>query len=484
MEKLVKIPKVLPLWIGGEEIISEKKFKNTNPFDQSLISEVCIADQKHIEKAIQLARNAQIQWAKKKPKERANVLRKAAAIMRANNDQLAEVETQDTGRPIRETTVVDIVSAADCLEYICSLIETRSTRHIPLGEGTFAYTLEKPLGVCLGIGAWNYPLQVAVWKSAPALACGNSFIFKPSEFTPTTAYFLAKAYQEAGLPKGLFQVLQGDGSVGKALVENPGIAKVSLTGSIPTGKAIYRAAATDLKKISLELGGKGPLIIFDDADLSGAVQAALLANFYSQGEVCSNGTRVFIHESIQDKFTKLLLAECKKIIVGNPSDPQTHMGPMISTAHKEKVLQAIEKAQSEGASLLCGGSLDGSLIAATILGDCHDEMDCVKNEIFGPVLSLLSFKDESEVITRANASPFGLAGGVFTKDLARGHRMAQALEVGVSWVNSYNLTPVEMPFGGTKESGLGMENGHEVLKEYTRSHAIYINSSGEYDSFF
>lgn len=479
----MNIPKILPLWINDKEIISEESFENTNPYDESILCQVSVANDQQIESAVQFAKEAQKAWKLKNAKERATILRKTASILREQNDFLAKIETLDTGRPIRETICVDIISAADCLEYISSLIEVNSSRHIPLGQGSFAYTLNKPLGVCLGIGAWNYPLQVATWKAAPALATGNAFIFKPSEYTPISAYFLAKAFKTAGLPAGLFQVLQGDGEIGKKLVKHPGINKVSLTGSVPTGMKIYESSAKDLKKVSLELGGKSPLIIFDDCDIKGAVNASMLANFYSQGEICSNGTRVFVQKNIKNEFIQQLIAETKKIIIGDPLDHQTHMGPLIGKHHKQKVVSEIENAIAQGAKLVYGEKYDGNIIGPTIFSNCTDEMSCVQNEIFGPVMSILEFESPQEVITRANQTEFGLAGGVFTQNLSLAHKVSEQLEVGVCWINSYNLTPVEMPFGGAKKSGIGMENGHEVLKEYTRVQSIYVNTTDAYDSF-
>lgn len=482
--EFMNIPKILPLWINGEAIESEKTFDNLNPYTNELLCKVSVGNDFHIEKAIESAAKAQVEWANRHPKSRARILRNTAKLLKDKNDELAQIESQDTGKVIRETICVDIVSAVDCLEYIASLIETHSSRYIPLGQNAFSYTLNKPLGICLGIGAWNYPIQIATWKAAPALATGNAFIFKPSELTPITAYFLAEIFREAGLPNGLFQVIHGDGRIGKKLVEHKEIRKVSLTGSVETGIKIYESAAKGLKKISLELGGKGPLIICEDADIDGAVQAAMLANFYSQGEVCSNGTRVFVHKNIYDVFTNKLIEESKKIKMGNPLDKSVHMGPLISSAHKDKVNGFIKRAIADGADLLLGDDIEGNFISPTILGNCNDEMECVKEEIFGPVLSLLKFTDEEEVLTRANNTNFGLAGAVFSKDISKAHKIANELEVGVSWINAYNLTPVEMPFGGAKMSGLGMENGHEVLKEYYRTQSVYVNSGKSFDSFF
>jgi len=481
----MNIPKKLPLWISGKEVFSEKTFETINPFDQSVISLVSIASEEQINQAVADAKKASESWRKVAPKERARVLLETARILRSQNDELAKIETTDTGKAIRETICVDIVSAIDCLEYMASLISVHSSRHIPLGHAGFAYTLSKPLGVCAGIGAWNYPIQIAAWKSAPALATGNAFIFKPSEQTPISAFFLAKAYKEAGLPDGLFQVVQGAGDVGKLLVEHTGIAKVSLTGSVETGKKIYSSCANSLKKLSLELGGKSPLIIFDDANLEDAVQATLLANFYSSGQVCSNGTRVFVHSKIKEKFEGMLLSETKKIICGDPMDEKVHLGPLVSAKHKENVSGHIKLAKEHGATFLLDDTdMGGNFITPIILTNGTDKMSCARDEIFGPVVTLLNFDNEAEVVDRANDTNFGLAGGVFTNDLERAHRVAQNLEVGTTWINAYNLAPVEVPFGGAKHSGLGSENGHEVLKEYTRTQSVFVKGEENPNIFF
>ena len=475
--------KELPLWVNGKEILTENKFQNTDPFTNEVICEVSTPDHLLIEEIIDSSKKAQKKWADYSPKKRAKILRKAAFILEELNDEIALIETIDTGRPIRETKNVDIVSSVDCLNYMASQIETLSTRHQNIGDNQFFFTINKPIGVCLGIGAWNYPIQIATWKSAPALAMGNSFIFKTSENAPMSALYLAKAYQKAGLPDGLFQIIHGDGEIGSQLVNHPSI-KVSLTGSVETGKKVFQASSSSLKKTSLELGGKGPLIIMDDANLEGAVQSAMLANFYSQGEICSNGTRVFVHEKIYETFLSLLINETQKIISGDPKDDHTHLGPLINKRQVLKVQNFISLARDEGAAVFQPYSQVGNIVPPTILTNCTDHMNCVRHEIFGPVMSILKFSDKDEVIQRANNTNYGLAGAVFSENLSIAYKIASKLEVGVSWVNSYNLTPVEMPFGGHKDSGLGMENGIEVLKEYSRIQSIFVNSSKNYDSFF
>ncbi len=352
--------------------------------------------------------------------------------------------------------------------------------HIDLG-GAFAYTRREPLGVVAAIGAWNYPIQIACWKAAPALACGNAVVFKPSELTPLSALQLAAILKEAGLPDGVFNVVQGGRETGSLLPGHPGVDKVSLTGSVPTGRAVMAAAGAAIKPATMELGGKSPLIVFEDADLDSAVGGAMLGNFYSAGQICSNGTRVFVHRRIRDDFLSRLVARTEAMRLGDPLDPATQMGPLISAAQREKVRFYIDAGRAEGATLRSGGSVPqlqgfegGFFLAPTIFADVRDTMRIAREEIFGPVMCVLDFDDEDEVIARANDTEFGLAAGVFTRDLARGHRVIARLDAGTCWINTYNLTPVEMPFGGVKRSGVGRENGRAAIEHYTRLKSVYV----------
>ncbi|MBU6207320.1 MAG: betaine-aldehyde dehydrogenase, partial [Alphaproteobacteria bacterium] len=420
-------------------------------------------------------------WAARTGAERSRILRRAADLLRERNYALAELETRDTGKPIQETAVVDVASGADCIEYYAGVAPTLSGEHIDFGPGAFGYTRREPLGVVAGIGAWNYPLQIACWKSAPALACGNAMIFKPAELTPLTAIELEKIYLEAGVPAGVFQVVQGMAATGQLLSRHPGIAKISLTGEVGTGKKVMADAAGTLKYVTLELGGKSPLIIFDDADLDNAVSGALLANFYSAGEVCSNGTRVFVHRNVRDAFLARLKARTEAMIIGDPMDPETQVGALISAEHMDKVLGYIARGKAEGATLLTGGyrvtsgtCTRGNFVAPTIFTTCSDDMTIVREEIFGPVMTVLDFTDETEVIARANATEFGLAAAVFTRDLTRAHRIIAQLQAGTCWINTYNITPIELPFGGNKQSGLGRENGRAAIEHYTQLKSVYV----------
>jgi betaine-aldehyde dehydrogenase len=414
--------------------------------------------------------------------ERGRILCKAADLIRARNRELSILETRDTGKPLQETLVADAASGADCLEYFGGIAASIAGETVQQGDSYF-YTRREPLGVCVGIGAWNYPIQIACWKAAPALACGNAMIFKPSELTPLTALKLAEIFKEAGLPDGVFNVLQGAAATGNALVGHPGVAKVSLTGSVATGKAVAKAAAATLKQVTLELGGKSPLIVFADADIEQAVTGAMLANFYSSGQVCSNGTRVFVHRDILNSFLEQLAERTAKIRLGDPLDETTQMGPLVSRQQWDKVMAYIDAGNREGARLLCGGKPAivagferGHYVEPTVFADVSDGMTIAREEIFGPVMSVLVFDSVDEVIARANDTEFGLAAGVFTADLEMAHEVIAQLQAGTCWINTYNITPIEMPFGGMKQSGYGRENSLHAIDHYTQIKAVYVET--------
>ena len=460
---------------------SGETFATVNPATGETLARVEIADAATVDRAVDAAERGQAVWAAMTGTERGRALKRAADLLRGANAELARLETLDTGKPIQETLAVDVHSGADCLEYYGGIAATLAGEHIDLGPSAFGYTRREPLGVVAGIGAWNYPLQIACWKSAPALACGNAMIFKPAELTPLTALRLAEIYTEAGLPDGVFNVVQGFADTGRLLSRHPKIRKISLTGEVNTGKAVMADAAATLKAVTLELGGKSPLIVFEDAKLDNAVSGALMANFYSAGEVCSNGTRVFVHRSVKAAFLEKLIARIETMVVGDPLDPATHVGALISPEHMQKVLGYIEKGRAEGAKLVAGGRrvttgalAKGSFVAPTVFDGCDDAMTIVREEIFGPVMTVLAFDDEDEVIARANASDFGLAAGVFTNDLTRAHRVVARLQAGTCWINQYNVTPIELPFGGVKQSGLGRENGRAAIEHYSQLKSVYV----------
>lgn len=429
-----------------------------------------------IEQALDSARAGQKIWAAMTGTERGRVLRRAAEIIRDRNRELSVLETYDTGKPMSETLYVDATSGAEALEYFGGLAGSLTGEHIQLGAD-WVYTVREPLGVCVGIGAWNYPTQIACWKGAPALACGNAMVFKPSETTPLCALKVAEILHEAGLPAGVYNVVQGMGDVGAALVADARVDKVSLTGSVPTGRKVYAAAAEGMKHVTMELGGKSPMIVFDDSDVDDAVSGAILGNFYSSGQVCSNGTRVFVQKGIKSAFLKRLKERLKGVVMGDPMDEAVNFGPMVSAAQMEIVLGYLNKGVDEGAKLVAGGKLadrEGFFIEPTVFADVTDDMTIAQEEIFGPVMSVLDFDTEDEVIARANDTQFGLSAGVFTSDLTRGHRVISQLEAGTCWINTYNLAPVEAPFGGSKASGVGRENSKEAINHYSQVKSVYV----------
>jgi len=468
-----------------------KRFQTINPANGEVLADVQAATQADIDAAVASAHEGQKVWAALTPVERARILNRAVDILRARNDELAELETRDTGKPLSETKAVDIVTGADVIEYYAGLAVAIEGRQIPLRPSSFVYTRQEPLGVVAGIGAWNYPIQIAMWKSAPALAAGNAMVFKPSEVTPLTTPKLAEIYLEAGVPPGVFNVVQGDGTVGEMLSQHPGIAKVSFTGGVSTGRKVMASAAgSTLKDVTMELGGKSPLIICDDADIDLAADIAMMANFYSSGQVCTNGTRVFVPNRIKTLLEETLLARVAHIRAGDPMDETTNFGPLVSFPHMKKVLTFIESAKEQGARVLCGGHRleegafgQGAFVAPTIFTDCTDDMHIVQEEIFGPVMSILGFDTEEEAIERANRTTYGLAAGVVTPDLKRAHRVIGQLQAGICWLNTWGESPAQMPVGGYKQSGVGRENGIQTLMHYTQTKSVQVEL-GDFASVF
>ncbi|SBT16044.1 NAD/NADP-dependent betaine aldehyde dehydrogenase [Marinomonas gallaica] len=471
-------------YIHGRYVTSttEETFDTYNPATGELLATVDLAGEKELQAAIDSAKEGQRVWAAMSGIERGRILKRAADLLREQNDDIAKLEVLDTGKPLQEALVVDIQTGADVIEYYAGLADKIQGDFQDLDADSFYYTRREPLGICAGIGAWNYPIQIACWKSGPALAAGNAMIFKPSEETPLTAYKLAEVFTQAGLPDGVFNVVQGDARTGQLITNHPEIDKVSFTGEVGTGKKVMAAAASSLKEVTMELGGKSPLIVFPDMPVDQAVSGAMLANFYTQGEVCTNGTRVFVHEDMLEAFNAELKQRTEAMIIGDPMDMDTQVGSLIHKDHMEKVLGYVAAAKEAGATLLCGGERytengceNGAFVKPTVFIDCTDEMPQVRDEIFGPVMSVLSFKDEDEVIQRANNTKYGLAAGVFTKDISRAHRVIKQLEAGICWINTWGASPAEMPVGGYKESGIGRENGLATLHAYTQVKSVLVS---------
>ena len=494
LQDIIDLTQTQTAYINGRYLAVDgtlTTFDDINPATGEVLASIQQTTAEQIDEAVKAAQQGQKVWAAMTAVERGRILSKAVAILRERNDVLALLETKDTGKALSETKYVDIVTGADVVEYYAGLAPMIEGRQIPLRDSSCVYTRREPLGVVAGIGAWNYPIQIAMWKAAPALAAGNAMIFKPSEVTPLTALKLAEIFTEAGMPDGVFNVVQGDYQVGEALTQHPDIAKVSFTGGVPTGKKVMASAASSsLKDVTLELGGKSPLIIFDDADIDMAADIAMMANFYSTGQVCTNGTRVFIPKALQAKFEEAILTRVKRIKLGDPMDEDINMGPLVSFPHMERVLGYIEQGKAGGARLLAGGErvttdelAKGAYVAPTVFTDCSDDMTIVREEIFGPVMSILTYETEEEVIRRANDTEYGLAAGVVTKDLTRAHRVIGQIEAGICWLNTWGESPAQMPVGGYKHSGIGRENGIEALEHYTQTKSIQVEL-GKFESVF
>lgn len=480
---------------------STSSFQTINPATNTPLANVHTTSNLAIDAAIRSAQKAFPSWSAKPALERARILQKAAALLRARNDELAKVETHDTGKPFSETSTVDIVTGADVLEYFANLVASGGLNGetIQLRPDAWVYSTKNPLGVCAGIGAWNYPIQIALWKSAPCLAAGNCMVYKPSEFTPLHSTLLAEIYTEAGVPPGVFNVVQGGGEVGAYLTQHPRIAKVSFTGQVSTGQKVAGSAAGGMKYVTMELGGKSACVILPDADVEQAVDGAMMANFFSTGQVCTNGTRVFVPESMKAQFEKVLLERIKHVRAGDLMDAATNFGPLVSKPHWKKVNKYIRHGiEVDKARLLCGGPetpawlanhpqkeyKDGFWVQPTVFTDCTDDMKIVKEEIFGPVMSILPYKTVDEVIARANDTSLGLAAGVFTKNLNLAHQVIGKLEAGITWVNTWGESPAEMSVGGWKMSGVGVENGKRGLEAWVRNKSTLVEMGGEVPTVF
>lgn len=485
----------LPLnFIGGNRVDpidpTSEVFQIEEPATGCLLKTISGSGAGDVNAAVENARLAQQEWGQKSGTERSKFLFDAAKLLEKRQEEIAHLEVTDTGKSIWEARL-DVQTAIDSLVYFAGLAPTICGQHITLPNGSFGYTRREPLGVVVGIGAWNYPIQMAGWKSAPALACGNAVVFKPSQFTPLSAVALAEVFMEAGLPSGLYNVVQGGAETGNFLTSHKDIAKVTFTGSVETGSKIMTACAAGIKHVTLELGGKSPLIVFEDADIDNAINGALMANFLTQGQVCSNGTRVFIHSSIFDNVVSRLVDRVRSIKHGDPHSDSTTMGAMINADHANKVLGFIQRAKNDGAEILVGGELvtldDPHLQGGKYISPCiikpSDDAEISREEVFGPVMSVYPFETENEVIERANNTRFGLAAGIFTKDLNRAHRCAANIKAGSLYINNYNIYPTELPFGGYKMSGLGRENGTVTLEYFTQLKTIYVEGGDVYCPF-
>ncbi|KAK5996504.1 Betaine aldehyde dehydrogenase [Cladobotryum mycophilum] len=474
---------------------SKHSFKSIDPSTGEPLATVYTTAPSQLDDAVASAHKAFAGWSQTPAPRRAAILLRAAAIIRERHDALALTETLDTGKAWSETSTVDIVGGVDVLEYYAHLVaNSQPGQHTRLRSDAYVLTSYEPLGVCAGIGAWNYPLQIALWKCSPCLAAGNCMVYKPSEVTPLHANTLAQMFIEAGLPPGVFNVVYGDGpSVGAPLVAHPGIAKVSFTGQVSTGSKVASEAAKGMKGVTMELGGKSPLIILPDADLDEAADVAMAANFYSTGQVCTNGTRVLIPDTMLERLEKALVKRCREgIRMGLPKDPKTNFGPVASAVHRDKVNGYIKHGKEvDKAEVLYDGAVDaqsnkptpgGFWVPPVIFTNCNDHMRVTSEEIFGPVMCLLPYRTRGlsqeqwlpELIQRANNTTLGLAGGVVATDLGLAQDIVRQLQCGITWINTWGESPAEMPVGGWKMSGVGTENGFEGIRAYQRTKSTLV----------
>ena len=454
-----------------------------NPATEEVVAEVASADAADVDAAVKAARAAlNGPWAALSARERGRLVRKLADRLMEKVDEVARLETLHNGKPISESRHIEIPAAAECFEYYAGWSDKVMGETIPVKGNHLTYTLREPVGVVAAIVPWNFPLLLAAWKVAPALACGNTVILKPASQTPLTALALGEIAVEVGLPPGVLNVITGPGSrVGQAIVEHPGIDKIAFTGDTSTGKSIMRSAADSLKKITLELGGKSPNIVLPDADMDAAIRGATIGIFYGKGEVCAAGSRLLVDRSIKNEFVDKLVARVKKMVPGDPMDPKTRFGALASKKQLETVLRYVASGKQEGATLVAGGDRadigtgKGYFVQPTVFADVKPEMTISREEIFGPVLATIEFADLDEAIARANDSLYGLAAGVWTRDIKKAHYIARKLQAGTVWVNTYNVYDTAAPFGGYKQSGFGREMSAHALEHYTQIKSVWID---------
>ncbi|PYY04298.1 MAG: betaine-aldehyde dehydrogenase [Acidobacteria bacterium] len=473
------------LLIAGQWVDGGKKFDTVNPATGEVLTEIVEACAQDVDHAVGAARKAFEDrggpWRKMSTSERGRLIWRLADLIENHIDELAELETLDNGKPIFESRYVDMPMVIDVLRYYAGWATKIHGETVNTFETAFTYTLREPVGVVGLIIPWNFPLLLASWKLGPALACGCTVVLKPAEQTPLTTLRLGELAIEAGVPAGVLNIVTGGPETGKAMVRHPGIDKIAFTGSTSVGKEIMRGAAETLKRVTLELGGKSPNIVFADSDIDSAVKGAINGIFYGKGEVCNAGSRLFVENKIQEEFVEKLIGRAKKMQPADPLDPKTRMGAIVSQEQMQTVLGYIEAGKQEGAKLVSGGnrvSVDGGkgyFIEPTIFAGVSNEMRIAQEEIFGPVLATLSFDDPDQVIAQANQNPYGLAAAVWTRDVRKAHAVSRQLKAGTVWINTYGLMDASLPFGGYKQSGFGRELGRHAIAHYTELKTVWLN---------
>lgn len=473
------------LFINGNHIPAKsgKRFQVVNPATGEVLAQVAQGGAEDLDEAVAAAR-AVVEsgpWKEMTPRQRGKILTRAADLLLSRTDEFGRVETQQNGKPIFESARIDMPAAAEALEYFGGYADKIYGRTLPTPQGSFLFTLREPIGVVAAITPWNFPLLQAMWKIAPALACGNAVILKPASLTPLTALMFAQLLTEAGMPPGAFNVVPGPGeTLGMAMAEHPGIDKITFTGETETGKKILRAAAGSVKRVSMELGGKSPNIVFADADLDAAARGAFNGIFYGKGEVCAAGSRLLVEESVHDALMERLVERAKKMEPADPLAPKTRLGSLVSEKQRETIARYVEEGKSEGAKLVAGGNRrdvngKGAFFEATIFDDVAPSMKIAREEIFGPVLATLTFRTPEEAARIGNDVRYGLAAAVWSRDITKALRTVRALKAGTIWINTYNFYDPGLPFGGYKESGFGRERGEDAMHEYTQVKSVWTD---------
>jgi len=484
-------PRRYQLFIDGQWVDAEsgKTFTTPNPATGETLAEVAEADKADVDKAVAAARRAfEGKWGRMSARDRGRLLYKLSQLIEAKSQELAALETADNGKPIKESMYIDLPGVVENFEYFAGWATKIEGETIPVPGQMFNYTLREPLGVCGQIIPWNFPLLMAAWKLAPALAAGNTIVLKPAEQTPVTALELGKLFQEAGFPDGVVNIVPGYGeTAGAALASHPGIDKIAFTGSTEVGKIIARTAADNLTKVSLELGGKAPNIVFADADIEQAVSGAMMGIFFNQGQVCCAGSRLFLDERVKDEFLARFKERAERVKVGDPMDKATQMGPQVSEEQLARVRSYVDIARGEGATVFTGGGSpelegnfrNGYFFQPTVFSEVQNSMRVAQEEIFGPVASVITFKDEKDLVRQANDTIYGLSAGIWTKDITRAHRFAKEIKAGTVWINTFNMMNAASPFGGYKQSGYGREMGKHALELYTHVKSVWVDLSGK-----
>jgi acyl-CoA reductase-like NAD-dependent aldehyde dehydrogenase len=481
------------LFIGGQFVASatEETIASLNPHDNSVIAQVSMAGPVDVDRAFAAASAAYPKWSRLAAMERGRLLLKLADAIEAHAEELARLESLDTGHPLRDTRGLDVPRTAVTFRYFGGMADKFEGSVIPVEAGFFNYLLREPLGVVGQVVPWNFPLMFTSWKMAPALAAGNCVIMKPADLTPLSSLRVAELMAEVGFPPGVVNILPGLGPVaGQYIAEHPGIAKVAFTGSTAVGRKIVLASSGNLKKVQLELGGKGANIVFDDANLPAAIAGSAFAIFHNQGQACIAGSRLILHEAIADEFLERFVALARSLRIGDPLDPATELGPLTSMHHRDRVLAYVEIARGEGARVLCGGGVPsnealakGCYVEPTVLmakrGDRVEQ-----EEVFGPFVSVTRFTTDDQALALANGTEYGLGAGLWTRDLARAHRMAREIRSGMVWINCYKRVNPASPFGGVGSSGYGREMGFEVMREYTQAKSVWVNVDANLQPYY